>query len=272
MQGTTNDPDETFTVRLSDPDAATLAASIGTATVVTNVALPVVSIGGGGTVTQGTGTFFSAKVATFTVSLSAASGRTVTVGLRTTPGTADSSDFVPTDTTVTFEPGQTSKVVTIGITQDTTAEPAEQFRVDLTGPSYATLGTASATVTIVNTTPDPRLSITGRTVTEGAGTIALTVSLSAPSGKTITVAWSTANYSAVAPVNFLAASGTVTFVPGQTTATIPVSIVDDTTRQVTKSFNVVLANSTNASIGPPRPRSRSPTTTWRPPRRSRTSA
>ena len=248
VQGTVNEADETFSVILSNPDAVVLSNSVGTATIVSNVAFPVVSISGGGTLLEGAGMLYPAKVATITVSLSAPSGRTVTVGLNTTPVTADASDFAATSTTVTFDPGQTRKTITIAITQDVVAEDAEQFTVDLSSPTFATIGTGSALVTIVDKVADPTVSISGKIVNESDGTITIALALSAPSGKTITATWATSDFTAKSPTNYLAASGTVTFAPGQTTATVPVTLIDDNSRQSSKTFTIALTATVNASV------------------------
>jgi hypothetical protein len=248
VQGTINEADESFSVLLSNPDAVVLSNTSGTATIVSNVAYPVVSISGGGTLVEGAGMLYPAKVATFTVSLSAPSGRTVTVGLNTTPVTSDASDFVATSTTVTFDPGQTSKTITIAIAQDVVAEDAEQFTADLSSPTFVTIGTGSALATIVDKVPDPTVSISGKTVNESDGTITVALSLSAPSGKTVTATWATSDFTARAPTNYLAASGTVTFAPGQTTATVPVTVIDDNSRQANRTFTVALTGAANAAL------------------------
>ena len=85
----------------------------------------------------------------FTVSLSAASGRTVTVDYATLAGTAThGSDFNAASGTLTFNPGQTSKTVTIALVGDTLPEPDETFLLSLTNPSGAILLDAEGTGTI----------------------------------------------------------------------------------------------------------------------------
>src|SRR5439155_7138425 len=67
--------------------------------------------------------------ANFTVTLSAASGRTVAVNYATADGTATApSDYVaiPT-TTLTFSPGQTTKTITVPVNGDLVDETDETF-------------------------------------------------------------------------------------------------------------------------------------------------
>ncbi len=55
-----------------------------------------------------------------------------------------------------------------------------------------------------------------------------TVSLDAASANPITVDFATANNTAVAPGDYTAATGTVTFAPGDTSETVTVQTNDDT--------------------------------------------
>ena len=69
------------------------------------------------------------------------------------------------------------------------------------------------------------------TVTEGdtgTRTLNVPVSLSASSPLPVTAHWTTANYTAAAPSDYAASSGTVTFAPGETTKTVPITVKGDT--------------------------------------------
>ena len=75
------------------------------------------------------------------VSLSAASGKTVTVNYSVTGGTAaNGTDYTISGTSLTFNPGETSKNVPITVTNDTTSEGDETIIVGLNTPTNATLG------------------------------------------------------------------------------------------------------------------------------------
>jgi len=78
--------------------------------------------------------------------------------------------------------------------------------------------------------------------TSGAvGTLTFTVGLSAPSSQTITVNYTTADGIATAGLDYQAASGTLTFAPGETTKMIPVPIVGDTLSEGNESFALKLS-------------------------------
>ena len=112
-----------------------------------NPVLPVIAAGGASVVEGNTGT--SSLV--FPVSLSAKSTSAVTVAYRVDGITATAGqDFTASTGTVTFAPGETSKTVTIAVTGDKVPESDETVRLTLSAPTAATLGTSTATGTIVN--------------------------------------------------------------------------------------------------------------------------
>jgi chitinase len=99
--------------------------------------------------------------------------------------------------------------------------------------------------------PTPGLSIGDATVTEGnAGTKSaiLTVTLAPPSAQVVTVNFATADGTAAAPGDYAAASGTLTFAPGQTSQQIAVSVNGDPVVEPDETFLVNLGNPTNAVI------------------------
>ena len=194
--------------------------------------------------------------AAFTVTLSKASSKTVTVGYSTANGTATAgSDYAAASGTLTFAPGVTSQKVNVVVTGDTAVEPTETFTVKLANAANATLGTAAATGTITTddvapTTP-PTVSIANATVAEGnSGTtnMAFTVTLSKASDKTVTVGYSTANGTATAGTDYTATAGTLTFAAGATSQKFTVAVMGDTTVEPTETFSVTLANPTNVTL------------------------
>ncbi|MBI4659152.1 MAG: hypothetical protein HY735_09945 [Verrucomicrobia bacterium] len=95
----------------------------------------------------------------------------------------------------------------------------------------------------------PSLAIADATVSEGAGTAAFTVSLSVASTQTITVNYSTADGTANAGADYTAIpSATLTFLPGELSKTISVSILDDALGEPSETFFVQLSGAVNATI------------------------
>ena len=111
----------------------------------------------------------------FTVTLAAehASRRTVTVDYATTDGTAEAgSDYTETSGVLTFEPLETTGVISVPVTDDNLAEPGETFTLTLSNLSNAVLAneltTVSATATIEDNEPTVSVAARVAEVTEGA--------------------------------------------------------------------------------------------------------
>ncbi|MBI3406960.1 MAG: DUF3466 family protein [Planctomycetes bacterium] len=105
-------------------------------------------------------------------------------------------------------------------------------------------------------TPDspgtPTIRITDApAVTEGnagARAATFTVTLSAASNQTITVAYATGNDTATAGSDYQAASGTLTFAPGETSQAVTVLITGDRLAEPNETFFVNLGSPVNANI------------------------
>jgi hypothetical protein len=86
-----------------------------------------------------------------TVTLSRSISDVVTVRYATASGTAvATSDYTSTSGTLTFQPGQTSRMISIAIKGDRKREPNETFSVQLSNSVGATIADAVATATILN--------------------------------------------------------------------------------------------------------------------------
>ena len=128
--------------------------------------------------------------ATLTVELDPASTGTVTVDYATRDrvGSAKAGDdYTATSGTLTFAATETSKTITVPITDDDIYENSlEAFFVDLSNPTGATLPDPPlAAVRIDSEDAVPTASMADVTVDEGAGTMTLTLRLSHPSQRDI---------------------------------------------------------------------------------------
>ena len=89
--------------------------------------------------------------AVFNVNLSAASQQTVSVLASTQSGTAiGDTDFVAGAITITFNPGQTTRTVTVFVQGDSAVEGTEEFFVNLSNPVNATILDGQAVATIID--------------------------------------------------------------------------------------------------------------------------
>jgi hypothetical protein len=246
---TVDEMDETFLVNLTNATNATITDAQGVGTI--QGADPVTISINDVTVVEGNG---GTTPATFTVSLSNPSSKTITVTWQTANGTATAgSDYVAVAATVlTFAAGETSKTVSVTVNGDTIDEPDETFSVNLTSPTNATIADGQGMGTIQGGDP-VTISINDVSVAEGnSGTTlaTFTVSLSNASSNNVTVTWQTANGTATAGSDYVAVAATVlTFTPGQTSKTVAVTVNGDTLDEpANETFFVNLTSPTNAVI------------------------
>ncbi len=243
------EPDETLLVTLVNPDSATLGDAEATGTII-NDDPPSISIADA-TVTEGNSGTVQMQ---FTVTLNKPNPLApITVQFQTQGGSATLGvDFVDASGSLTFDPNETTKMITVDINGDTLSEANETFLVNLTNPSGAILGRAQATGTITDDDPLPTVSINSPTaVTENAGVtpIVFTVTLSAESGQDVLVPFSTANATAMAGQDYVAqTNGMLTIPAGQLTGTISIALLDDTADEPDQTFNVVLGTPIGATV------------------------
>ncbi|HVJ81575.1 MAG TPA: Calx-beta domain-containing protein [Planctomycetia bacterium] len=137
------EPDETFTVVLSDPVNADIADGSALGTILNDDDPPPpnqINIANDVFKREGHGGVVKFK---FEVTLANPSGQAVTVSYRTVDDTAKTSDgdYTRATGTLTFSPGQTTKTVTVEVRGDRKREPDENFFLELVDPSSnATLG------------------------------------------------------------------------------------------------------------------------------------
>jgi len=107
-------------------------------------------------------------------------------------------------------------------------------------------------VTLVTTVNFPASSADDVSIVEGntgTNTVAMNVHLSAPSTNTVSVSYSMFNGTAVANVDFVLKSGTLTFPPGSTNQVILLGIRGETLYEANEVFSVSFSSPVNAIIG-----------------------
>ena len=243
------EPDETFFVNLSNPTNATIADGQGQGTITNDDPQPAITIGTSFTTEGAQG---ATTNATFSVSLSNPSYQAITVAYATADVTATGgSDYVATSGTLTFDPGDMSKSITVPITGDNVDEQNETYVVNLTNPTNATITTAQGAGTIQDD-DGPTISIGDVSVVEGNSGITnavFTVSLSAPSVQDVLVTYSTLNGTAFFNQDYQRVFGSTLFIPaGSTSVTATVRVVGDFFIEPDEQFFVLLQNPQNATI------------------------
>lgn len=145
--------DETFQLNLSTPTNATLAVTSVTGTITNDdttptpppqpsLAIAPVSIAEGNS---------GVSPMSFTVTLSAAATSAVTLNYATSDGTATAGgDYAASSGTLTFNPGETTKTITVNVNGDTTVEADETLSLTLSSAVGAVIANATGIGTIRN--------------------------------------------------------------------------------------------------------------------------
>ena len=174
------------------------------------------------------------------------------MGYRTIQGTAQKHIDYPTDTNVlTFAPGETWKVVPVRVASDGINEPDKSFSLELFDPDGGvfpgggqTLRAAAFVLDDDGTGLDRGLHVSSPVLAEGdAGSkrAQFDITLSRPSETELTFDYATKDAGASSGSDYTAQTGSVTFAPGQTRATVEVAVSGDTAREATEHFQLVVA-------------------------------
>ena len=195
--------------------------------------------------------------AIFTVTLAQPSAVSVRVDYTTVDGTALAGlDYSMRVSRVTFLPGETEKTIAIPVTVNTRDNvDLRHFSIRLTGATGAGLDPARAEAigTIVDDDATPSLSAADLSTAEGAAgatrNLTFSVRLSAASNLPVTVDYATADGPATAGPDYTAASGTLTFAPGETTKSVVVAVLGDAAAEPDEAFRLlILSGPVNATL------------------------
>ena len=205
--------------------------------------------------TAASGALESVSPAVLTVTLqNPQEGQTYTVDYAVTGGTATRNvDYTLADGTLTFNPGQTSKAISINIVNDGVDENDETIIVTLSNPTGGTVKLGEITqhtYTIIDPRPSVGFDSPESSELEDAGLANIAVILSAVSTKTVTVDYAITGGTAINGVDYsLSESGVLTFNPGQTVKNLAITIVADELEENDETVILRLSNWTNAKPG-----------------------
>ena len=132
---------------------------------------------------------------------------------------------------------------------DSTDEANETATLTLSNAANASISDATGTLTITDDDNAPLLSINDVTASnENAANATFTATLSAASGKAVTVDYASSNGTATAGADYTASSGTLTFAAGETSKTFTVPVLADSTDEANETATLTLSNAANATI------------------------
>lgn len=220
---------ETVILTLSNPVGAAILDGTGVGTINDNDAPPpcngvTFTIASNAAVTEGASSVF-------TVTKSGTATGSCSVNYGTANGTATAgSDYTAASGTLTFTTAQTSQTVSVTTTDDAAVESAETFSMSLSSPTGGAVvgspGSAAATINDndgVNCT-GISFAVNDVTVTEGTALV-FTVTKSGSTTNTCSVNYASANNTAVAPNDYAAISGTLSFTSNQSSRTVSTTTV-----------------------------------------------
>ncbi|MEZ6127577.1 MAG: Calx-beta domain-containing protein [Planctomycetaceae bacterium] len=239
--------DETFTVQLSnvvvaDSRSVLIGNAVGTGTIRDDDGIPVNL-----SVTQSAGTEFGSTVIGLVVTASQAVSGDQTVEVMVSGTNITTGDYVLSSQTVTIADGQTSGTATFTIQNDDIVEGLETAMISIRNPSLGiSLGTTTSGSVIIVSDDVISLGIEDVSLAEGdSGTSVLTFTISPDQAfeGTFTLDYATADGTATAGSDYVAASGTLTF-DGATaqTQTIQVTINGDEDVEAGETLMVNLSN------------------------------
>ena len=191
-----------------------------------------------------------------TITLDHAMPFAVTVDWEAVAGTATAgADFVAATGTATVPAGQQSVDISTMINGDNLVEPDETIVFNIVGSPDGVLGTITSATSTILDDDLPTLSFgAAPTVTEGvtpdgaASVVSFDLTLDQAPTNAVSVPWHLVPGSAQPGTDYLDASGIAAFSPGQTTAHITVTLVNDTVVEPTEQFSVQLGVATGATM------------------------
>jgi hypothetical protein len=158
---TVDEGDETLVLRASNAVNATLRTPAVTGTILDDDKPPRISVTDANVIEGNS----DITVLTFTVELSEPYDRDVTVAYATADGTASAgNDYTAASGMVTFPAGSTAQPLPILVTGDISAETDEDFFVNLTAPSNATIDRSQGRAVIVD---DEGVTAAGTLIPDG---------------------------------------------------------------------------------------------------------
>ena len=225
---------ETFTLGLSNPLNATITAGTATITITDDDTAPTAT----------------------TLPASAITETGATLNGQANPNGKQTTVRFDYGTTTSYGNQTTNQVIPAGLSPVATNAPLASLQADTTYHYRLVATSAAGTSTGADTTfttGRAGLTLSPASVAApegdtGTANLAFTVTLSAVSSKTVRVDYATANGTAVAGQDYLAAGGTLIYSPGQTSKQINVGILGDHLDENTETFTLGLSNPLNATI------------------------
>ena len=172
----------------------------------------------------------------------------------------EGADYTPGSGSLTFEPGETKKTISVQTKQDTIGEAPEAVVVTLSNLSGGAVFKSRegsdrcpwdkcgasplccACGLIVDDGDDPGVSISDAWAKESDGGMGFRISLNKASESTVSVSFATEDGTAVAGEDYTRTTRTVEFSVGETSRTVTVPIIDDDVSEQNETMIVRLSD------------------------------
>ncbi len=182
----------------------------------------------------------------------------VTVTVQSSDGSAQAGfDYTPIDETVVWADGDgEDKSVAVPITDDGETEEVETVVLNLVEPTGgASIGSPDRALLAIydNEVNQIRFGASGTEVSEGVGTVTVFVRRDGSTSGEVGVSFATADGTAVAGVDYIEATGMLSWEDGEgADKPVAISILDDGVAEDDKDFTLLLSEATgDATIGAP---------------------
>ena len=185
----------------------------------------------------------------FTVTKNGAASTNYSVNYTTANGSAISgSDYTANSGTLTFSTGETSKVIAVATTVDSTYESNETITLNLSSPSGgSSISDSQGVGTINNDDSGPAFTVNDVSANEGSG-ITFTITKSGATVFSHNIDYASADDSATLANNdYSATSGTLVFTSGESSKTVTVNTIEDISIEADETFHLNLSNATNGA-------------------------
>lgn len=173
-----------------------------------------------------------------------------TVDYATEDGTATNGiKYISTNGTLAFGPGETNHTIMVPILNDSVVGGDKHFRVILSNPTNAVLGSPwVTTVSISDNDKGLHFYVPTLVVEEDAGEVRMKVARGDDGNTQVSVDYATTNGTAEAGQDYTATAGTLVFEPGEVMKSFIVPILSDALTESVKTFQVTLSNPTGGAV------------------------
>ena len=175
----------------------------------------------------------------------------LTVTLSVPVTVVETGDFLtgPAPGTFDFAVGAAEAILALPTENDALDERDGTIEATIAASDdYEISGSPTAQVAVTDNDATPAVIVAGAEVPESAEEIAFPVTLRGASAYEVRVDWITGDETARAGEDYEAATGRVTFAPGETVGEIRVTVLDDLLPEGSERFTVTLSGATNAML------------------------